>query len=159
MPAFGSSCVVSHGFGYSRFEWRTDELRVQLTVTVDMELPLKYSTVCIENLTANRKKLRLRCGADWVLGEKAHPASLQFETVGGKGFPLCAAARDALSEHSEWGFLSILGGSKSLAANGNQIAADSPLNRNQQQSLRCCLGLSSLNAFRSSLPMRTLKRR
>ena len=42
LPAFGSSCVVSHGFGYSRFEWRTAELRVQLTVTVDMELPLKY---------------------------------------------------------------------------------------------------------------------
>lgn len=140
LPAFGSSCVVSHGFGYSRFEWRTAELRVQLTVTVDMELPLKYSTVCIENLTANRKKLRLRCGADWVLGEKAHPASLQFETVGGKGFPLCAAARDALSEHPEWGFLSILGGSKIFAANENQIAAEFTVEPQSTAKLTVLLG-------------------
>lgn len=144
LPAFGSSCVVSHGFGYSRFEWRTDELRVQLTVTVDMELPLKYSTVRIENLTANRKKLRLRCGADWVLGEKAHPASLQFETVGGKGFPLCAAARDTLSEHSEWGFLSILGGSKIFAANGNQIAAEFTVEPQSTAKLTVLLGFEQL---------------
>ena len=75
-----------------------------------------------------------------MLGEKAHPASLQFETVGGEGFPLCAAARDALSEHSEWGFLSILGGSKSLAANGNQIAAEFTVEPQSTAKLTVLLG-------------------
>lgn len=91
-----------------------------------------------------QKKLRLRCGADWVLGEKAHPASLQFETVGEEGFPLCAAARDTLSEHSEWGFLSILGGSKSFAANGNQIAAEFTVEPQSTGKLTVLLGFEQL---------------
>lgn len=91
-----------------------------------------------------QKKLRLRCGADWVLGEKAHPASLQFETVGEEGFPLCAAARDVLSEHSEWGFLSILGGSKIFAANGNQIAAEFTVEPQSTAKLTVLLGFEQL---------------
>ena len=113
---------------------------MQLTVTVDMELPLKYSTVCIENLTANRKSCGCAAERTGCWAKKAHPASLQFETVGEEGFPLCAAARDTLSEHSEWGFLSILGGSKSLAANGNQITAEFTVEPQSTAKLTVLLG-------------------
>ena len=159
MPAFGSSCVnVSHGFGYSRFEWLTDELRVQLTVTVDMELPLEILNGMHRKPDGKQKKLRLRCGADWVLGEKHIPLHCNLKLSARRVSALRCGARHTFGTF-EWGFLSILGGSKSFAANGNQIAAEFTVEPQSTESLRCCLGLSSLNAFRSSLPMRTLKRR
>lgn len=138
-PAFGNAYSVSHGRGYSRFEWKTDEAEVALTVTVDMERPLKYSMLHVKNLTPNAKRLLLRAGVDWALGENSRRAALMYQTGGA-----WAAAHDALSDNPEWGFVSVPNGAKTLAADENHITAELLLEPNSSAKADILLGFETL---------------
>lgn len=57
-----------HGFGYSTFSSECHGLKLELTHTVDVELPLRFSKLIIKNETNRTRSLKLYNYVEWVLG-------------------------------------------------------------------------------------------
>ncbi len=63
-----AGCVVRHGFGATTFEHAVDGINTRLTVFVDLEDPVKYSTLHIANDSGRPRRLAITGYVEWVLG-------------------------------------------------------------------------------------------
>lgn len=61
--------LVRHGFGYSIFEHREDEIHSELTITVERDLPVKLITLTLTNHSRFNRKLSVAGFVAWVLGD------------------------------------------------------------------------------------------
>ncbi|MBE5766963.1 MAG: hypothetical protein E7335_07370 [Clostridiales bacterium] len=66
-PKTNRAYRVLHSQGYSRFLTGTDEIRSNLTVFVDKELPVKWMLLELEN-AGEEKNLTVRFAIDWLMG-------------------------------------------------------------------------------------------
>ena len=72
LPALGEgpdrTLETRHGFGYSSFECRCDDLVMTLVQTVHPDEPVKLSRLRLTNAGARPRRLRAHGYAEWVLG-------------------------------------------------------------------------------------------
>ncbi|QAY65224.1 GH36-type glycosyl hydrolase domain-containing protein [Paenibacillus protaetiae] len=59
---------VSHGFGYTRFNRRTNGFAQQMTVYVDKDEPVKFVLLELHNETDEERELSVAYYTNWVLG-------------------------------------------------------------------------------------------
>ena len=64
----GSTYVVHHAAGYSRFEHLHDGIQLSLVQFVTLDDPLKVSVLTIENRSGKSRRLSVTAYAEWVLG-------------------------------------------------------------------------------------------
>lgn len=68
--------IVRHGFGYSKFYHRENDIKQETTVFTPLEDPVKIWNVNLENTSDKDKYLTLTYYVEWVLGaqrEQTHP--------------------------------------------------------------------------------------
>lgn len=68
--------IVRHGFGYSRFFHRENEIKQELTVFTPLDEPVKIWNLNLENISSQAKYLTLTYYVEWALGaqrEQTHP--------------------------------------------------------------------------------------
>ncbi len=68
-PASDAAYSCRHGFGYSIFEHREDELETVLTTFVAVEAPVKFWVLRIKNLSARSRRVSVLASVDLVLGD------------------------------------------------------------------------------------------
>ncbi len=61
--------VVRHGFGYSVFELTEQGITTELTVSVSIDSPVKFSSLTIRNRSGRRRQLSVTAWWELVLGE------------------------------------------------------------------------------------------
>ncbi|MEK7867205.1 MAG: glucoamylase family protein, partial [Planctomycetota bacterium] len=66
-PGPGYAC--RHGFGYSVFEHREDQLETELTTFVEVEAPVKFLVLKIRNLAPRSRVVSVFASVDLVLGD------------------------------------------------------------------------------------------
>ncbi|MGZ6270410.1 MAG: GH36-type glycosyl hydrolase domain-containing protein, partial [Candidatus Limnocylindrales bacterium] len=64
----GSTYVIHHGAGYSRFEHLHDGIALDLVQFVPLDDPLKISVLTIENRSGRSRRLSVTAYAEWALG-------------------------------------------------------------------------------------------
>jgi cyclic beta-1,2-glucan synthetase len=64
----GTSYIVRHGQGYSRFEHTSHGIALQLLQFVPIEDPIKISRLTIENRSGKSRRLSVTAYVEWVLG-------------------------------------------------------------------------------------------
>ena len=70
LPCRGTGSYVSrHGFGYSVFEHTEDGVGSELTVYVDLELPVKFAVLRVRNASGRARRLSATGYLEWVLGD------------------------------------------------------------------------------------------
>jgi cyclic beta-1,2-glucan glucanotransferase len=70
LPARGKSPYTTrHGFGYSVFEHEEDGIHSEMTVFVDQEASIKFTSIKIHNHSGRERKLSLTGYVEWVLGD------------------------------------------------------------------------------------------
>lgn len=67
--------TTRHGFGYSTFEHEEDGLYSHMTVFVDPDRPIKYTTIRFKNRSAKTRQFSVTGYVEWVLGD------LRFKTM------------------------------------------------------------------------------
>ncbi len=68
------NALVTHGFGFTRFECEALGLRLQLDMFVDVDLPVKCSLLTVENLDASPRTLSVTAAVHWLLGSLLNDA-------------------------------------------------------------------------------------
>ncbi len=69
-PARGSgNYITTHGFGYSRFQHLEDNIRTELTVFVDVALPVKLVVLRIKNESGRERQLSVTAFMEMILGD------------------------------------------------------------------------------------------
>jgi len=61
--------LTRHGFGYSVFEHREDDIFTQLTVYVALDAAVKYSVLRVRNESSRPRQLSATGYVEWVLGD------------------------------------------------------------------------------------------
>ncbi|MCA0758467.1 glycosyl transferase family 36 [Paenibacillus sp. N4] len=69
--------LVTHGFGYSRFEHEREGITQELSVFVPLEEPVKVMRLRLTNRSAERRSLSVTYYAEWVLGV-SRPANAPY---------------------------------------------------------------------------------
>ena len=70
LPRGGDSpYLITHGFGYSIFEHSEDGIHAEMTVYVDMELPVKFTVLKVRNDSGRSRRLSATSYTEWVLGD------------------------------------------------------------------------------------------
>ena len=76
LPTPGKNAYVTrHGFGYSVFETRHNDITSELTMFVAMDAPVKCFLLKIHNASGATRRLSATCCVEWVLAE-LRPQSL-----------------------------------------------------------------------------------
>ncbi len=79
--------LVTHGFGFTRFESQALGLRLTLDVFVDAELPVKCMLLEVDNQEGEARALSLTACARWLLGSLLQDAAqVRTEITGGAVF-------------------------------------------------------------------------
>ncbi len=69
-PVRGSgNYITTHGFGYSRFEHMEDHIHTELTVFVDVALPVKFVVLKIKNESGRERQLSVTAFMEIILGD------------------------------------------------------------------------------------------
>lgn len=70
LPRGGESTYITrHGFGYSVFEHSEDGIHSEMSVYVDIDLPVKYTVLKIRNDSDRSRRLSATGYTEWVLGD------------------------------------------------------------------------------------------
>lgn len=70
LPAGGeTNYTTKHGFGYSIFEHSETGIYSEMTTYVDIELPVKFTTIKIRNDSGRTRHLSITGYCEWVLGD------------------------------------------------------------------------------------------
>lgn len=81
LPARGKTPYITrHGFGYSVFEHLEDGIRTTLRVFTDIDKPIKYSVISIENKSGRTRQLSATGYVEWVLGDLQHKTKMHVTT-------------------------------------------------------------------------------
>jgi cyclic beta-1,2-glucan synthetase len=81
LPAGGAGAYVTrHGFGYSIFEHEEDGVHTEMTVFVDLEAPIKFSTLKVRNISGRARKLSATGFVEWVLGDLRAKSAMHIVT-------------------------------------------------------------------------------
>lgn len=75
-----SPFVTRHGFGYSIFEHDQGGIRSELTVYVDIELPIKFSALKLRNNSGRTRQLSATGYVEWVLGDLHAKSAMHIVT-------------------------------------------------------------------------------
>lgn len=75
-----SRYITRHGFGYSIFEHDEGGIRSELTVFVDIELPIKFSALKISNNSGRTRRLSATGYVEWVLGDLHAKSAMHIVT-------------------------------------------------------------------------------
>ncbi len=81
LPAGGaSSYITRHGFGYSVFEHIEDGIYSEMTVFVDVEAAVKFTTIKIRNQSGRKRKLSTTGYIEWTLGDIRAKTAMHIRT-------------------------------------------------------------------------------
>jgi cellobiose phosphorylase len=81
LPCPGTGPYVSrHGFGYSVFEHNEDGIDSELTVYVDLDLPVKFAVLKVRNASGRPRRLSATGYVEWVLGDLRAKSSMHVVT-------------------------------------------------------------------------------
>ncbi|MEZ5015033.1 MAG: glucoamylase family protein [Chitinophagales bacterium] len=81
LPAGGPSpYIVTHGFGYSKFEHLEDGIYSSMTIFVDLHLHIKYILLKVHNRSKNDGKFSITGYMEWVLGTQRTKTAMHMHT-------------------------------------------------------------------------------
>lgn len=81
LPCRGkTSYVTSHGFGYSRFEHIEQGIVSNMTIYVDVEAPVKFIVIRLQNRSTRSRRLSITGYVEWVLGDLRSKSSMHVVT-------------------------------------------------------------------------------
>ena len=81
LPCGGKTVYVSrHGFGYSVFEHQEDGIQSTLSIHVDTEAAIKFSTLKIRNISGRPRQLSVTGYVEWVLGDLRAKSAMHVVT-------------------------------------------------------------------------------
>lgn len=81
LPCPGSgSYITRHGFGYSVFEHMEDGIHSEMTVHVDLDDSIKFTTLKIKNKSGRQRKFSVTGYIEWVLGTDRTKTSMYMHT-------------------------------------------------------------------------------
>ena len=72
--------VVRHGFGYSVFEHREEDIESSLSIHVAIDAPVKFCVLTLHNRSARSRRLSVTGYLDWVLGDERGKTLAQVVT-------------------------------------------------------------------------------
>lgn len=75
-----ASYIIRHGFGYSVFEHIEDGIHSQMTVHVDPDASIKFTTLKIKNKSGRPRKLSATGYTEWVLGTDRTKTAMYMHT-------------------------------------------------------------------------------
>ena len=115
LPALGEgpdrTLETRHGFGYSTFECRCDDLVLELLQTVHPDEPVKLSRLRLTNTGTRPRRLRAHGYAEWVLGNDRTRTAAFVETASaGGGTVLLATNPYTIDYAGRTAFLAVDGG-------------------------------------------------
>jgi cellobiose phosphorylase len=79
---------VRHGFGYSVFEHRSDDIASETWVYVDADEPVKYVLIRLHNKSARARRLAVTGLCEWVLGSTRTKTAMHIVTSSEDGIIL-----------------------------------------------------------------------
>ncbi len=71
-----SDYLTRHGFGYSIFTHRHNDIHSELTVYVDLKEPIKYMVLNLRNLSDSQRKISVTGYIEWVLGDLRNKSAM-----------------------------------------------------------------------------------
>ena len=81
LPAGGTNAYTTrHGFGYSVFEYDESGIGCELTVHIDLDAPIKFSTLKIRNHSGRTRQLSATGFVEWVLGDMRAKSAMHIVT-------------------------------------------------------------------------------
>jgi cellobiose phosphorylase len=81
LPARGTTPYTTrHGFGYSVYEHIEDGIHTEMWVYVDVDKPIKYSAIRIQNRSGRARQLTVTGYVEWVLGDLRHKTKMHIIT-------------------------------------------------------------------------------
>lgn len=81
LPARGETPYITrHGFGYSTFLHREDGIVTEMTIFVDLEQPVKFTSIKIRNVSGRSRKLTVTGYTEWVLGDLRNKSVMHIVT-------------------------------------------------------------------------------
>ncbi|MEO8135857.1 MAG: glucoamylase family protein, partial [Betaproteobacteria bacterium] len=81
LPCRGTTGYVTrHGFGYSIFEHDEDEITSELTVYVDLDVPVRYAVLKVRNESERERRLSVADYVEWTLGDQQPAARMHMIT-------------------------------------------------------------------------------
>jgi cellobiose phosphorylase len=81
LPARGSQPYrIRHGFGYSVFEYQVGGIVSELTMYVDVELPVKFIVLKVRNDSGRARRLSATGYVEWVLGDLRTKSAMHVVT-------------------------------------------------------------------------------
>lgn len=75
-----STYITRHGFGYSIFEHTEDAIRSEMTVFVDIEMPVKYIVLKLKNQSQRKRFICAAGYVEWVLGDLRSKSQMHIVT-------------------------------------------------------------------------------
>ena len=72
--------VTRHGFGYTLFQHIHDGIHVEVTVFVDIESPIKFVVLKINNTSGRSRKLSVTGYAEWALADLRSKSAMHIVT-------------------------------------------------------------------------------
>ena len=81
LPVTGDTQYITrHGFGYSIFEHAEYGIHSEMTVFVDLEQTIKFTTIKLSNNSGSEQKLSITGYVEWVLGELKQKSAMHIVT-------------------------------------------------------------------------------
>lgn len=81
LPATSKEAYITrHGFGYTVFEHVELGIHSETTVFVDIEKPVKFTSIRLKNLSGRERKLSVTGYTEWVLGDLRSKSSMYIIT-------------------------------------------------------------------------------
>jgi cyclic beta-1,2-glucan synthetase len=75
-----SGYITRHGFGYSVFAHEEEEIHSEMCVYVDLESPVKFTTIKLKNNTDQVRRLTVTGYTEWVLGDLKTKSAMYIVT-------------------------------------------------------------------------------
>lgn len=72
--------ITRHGFGYTVFEHIENGIHSETTVFVDIDKPVKFTSIRLKNLSGRERKLSVTGYNEWVLGDLPSKSSMYIIT-------------------------------------------------------------------------------
>jgi cellobiose phosphorylase len=102
LPAKGDSPYITrHGFGYSVFEHIENGIHSELTIFVDIEKSIKFSTIKLRNDSGQDQKISVTGFIEWVLGEHRSKSTMHVVTENNSALGTLFARNPYNSEFGE----------------------------------------------------------
>lgn len=73
--------LVRHGFGYSVFEHNEDGIHSEMTVYVDLDYSIKFTTIKLTNLSGRARKISVTSYVELVLGDLRPKTAMYIGTI------------------------------------------------------------------------------